>query len=139
MDKVMFKFPGLTDNFLAGVANGAFINDVFQNFIKLTTSDTQNREQILKHVEKGFLKASDTYHLYALAAHLTIQTKQAELDKQPKGKYTNFAIDYYGLVTMNENYAGQKLSVLFKNRLRTRNYFDNFYNYLAKFPQSEFE
>jgi hypothetical protein len=44
MDKLMYKFPGLTDNFLAGIANGAFINDVFLNFIKLTTSDVQARE-----------------------------------------------------------------------------------------------
>lgn len=44
MDKIMYKFPGLTDNFLAGVANGAFINDLFVNFIKLIVSNMQARE-----------------------------------------------------------------------------------------------
>lgn len=39
---------------------------------------------------------------------------------------------------MNENYAIQKMAILFKNRLNTRNYFDNFYNYLARLPQTEF-
>lgn len=31
------------------------------------------------------------------------------------------------------------MHVFFKNRLNTRNYFDNFFNLIARLPQTEFE
>ena len=107
-------------------------------YTALIQTDVTGRNYIINNnnVEKGQLDTINNDHLLALACHVVIRAKQVELDRQQKGKYYQFAIDYYGLVTMNEYYATQKMWVLFKNRLNTRNYFDNFYNFLAKLPQS---
>lgn len=48
---------------------------------------------------------------------------------------SRFAIDEYGLFTMNANYFADKIQFYFNNRLH---YYDNFYNYLAKLPLDEF-
>lgn len=107
-------------------------------YTALIQTDTTGRNYIINNnnIERGQLNVMNNDHLLTLACHIVIKAKQNELDKQQNQKYYQFAIDYYGLVTLNEYYAVQKMWVLFKNRLGTRNYFDNFYNFLAKLPQS---
>jgi hypothetical protein len=43
MEKLMYLFPGIADYFLAGVANGEFINDFLSFYIKLILADFQTR------------------------------------------------------------------------------------------------
>lgn len=138
VEKLVYTFPGITDVLLAGVAKGEFLKEMYRRFIELANADVPQRNAMLGQVERGNLNPQNVYHLYSLAGHLVLQAKQRELEPQDQ-KFFKFAIDHFGLVTMNENYAPQKMHVLFKNRLNTRNYFDNFYNYLARLPQSEFE
>jgi hypothetical protein len=140
IEKLVFTFPGITDGFLAGVEKGQFLKDVYRFYIDLVDADNQKRNAIINdhRIQKGNLNPQNDYHLYSLSSHLAIQSKQKDLDTSQNGKFYKFAIDDYGLITMNENYAPQKMGVLFKNRLNTRNYFDNFYNYLAKLPVNEF-
>lgn len=137
MEKPVYVYPGITDNFIAGVPDGQFIKDLIGAYSALIQTDITGRNYIINNhnIEKGQLDIINNNHLFSLAAHVVIKAKQAELDKQQNGKYYQFAIDYYGLVTINEYFVTQKMWVLFKNRLGTRNYFDNFFNFLAKLPQ----
>jgi hypothetical protein len=79
MEKVMYLFPGIADYFLAGVANGAFINDFLSFYIKLILADSQTRNQIVKihNLQIGSMSPGNNFHLYSIASHLAIQSKQA--------------------------------------------------------------
>jgi hypothetical protein len=142
IEKLVYMYPSIADYFLAGVPKGEFIDNFINSYLKLLISNLPDRNEALSKngIQRSNLDPNNIYHLYSLAAQMAVQLKQKELDQtQKESKYQQFAIDYYGLVTMNEYYGPQKMYILFKNRLNTRNYFDNFYNLLAKLPQSEFE
>jgi hypothetical protein len=79
MEKLMYLFPGIADYFLAGVANGEFINDFLSFYIKLILADSQTRNQIVKthNLQIGSMSPGNNFHLYGIASHLAIQSKQA--------------------------------------------------------------
>lgn len=66
-------------------------------------TDANGRNYIINNnnIEKGQLNTMNNDHLLSLACHVVIKGKQNELDKHQNEKYYQFAIDYYGLVTIN--------------------------------------
>jgi len=81
------------------------------------------------------MNVNDLNVAFTLASQIVIQRRQGQLNyNQDKyeGFYRKFAIDEYGLLTINSYYFPDKMWFYFTNRLR---YFDNFFNYVAKMAQ----
>jgi len=81
------------------------------------------------------LDTNDVFNAYTVAAHIIIKRKQLDLDRQALGnppKYRNFAIDDYGLITMNANYFPDKMVFYFNVRWH---YHDNYFSHTALLPQ----
>jgi len=82
------------------------------------------------------MNPQDYGQTYTLAACLILNKKQQVLDSAHKTGFNKFAVDHYGLYTINSNYFPDKMAFFFRNKYRL---YDNFYSFLARMPQNEFE
>lgn len=67
------------------------------------------------------IKGEDPYYeFFFIACHIVLQNKQRELDQWVylgAGDYpTKFALDYYGLYTINRYYGPFKLKIFLENK-----------------------
>lgn len=140
VDKYMIIFPGPKEYFLAGMPNGDYIRDLLAQYTYLVEHTTEIGQIMDQYrVQAGQLDRNNLNMAYTLASQIVVQRRQRELDERGEkfeGGFGRFAVDEYGLFTMNSFFFPDKMWFYFNNRLR---YHDNFFNYAAKMPQDEFE
>jgi hypothetical protein len=72
-------------------------------------------KQLMKthNIFAGNITGKDPYReAFVIASHIVLQTKQRELNLENTGR-TIYAIDYYGLLTINSRYFPTKLEAFF--------------------------
>lgn len=68
----------------------------------------------------GILNGNDPYYeFFYIAAHMVIQKKQKELNKISKEDNKLYAVDYFGLYTINCQVGPMKLKTYFKGETDT--------------------
>lgn len=115
----MIRFPGVNSNFLAGVKGGQFLERVLEEYGRLIVS-----EGYLKSVIQAFdLKLGNMQErdmrrrVFTVAAQIVLQAEQYEIDKRfaDKKQVNWFAVDHYGVFTINNRYFIEKIANTFEN------------------------
>jgi len=136
VDKYFIAFPGPKDYFIAALAGTEYLTEVLAQYIIIAQNPSAIPDLVAKDkVNCGHMNVNDLNGAFTLASHIVIQRRQTQLnDGQDKFEdvFNKFAIDEYGLFTINSYYFPDKMWFYFTNRLH---YFDNFFNYAAKMAQ----
>jgi hypothetical protein len=89
-----------------------FLNEIIELLIHPTKVKQFITEQ---HIDSMQINIRDIYDsCFPLASQLVVQRKQREIDSlNSNGQYTRFAIDYYGLSTLNLNFFPIKIKIFY--------------------------
>jgi len=103
----MVLIPAMQNFFVAAKEGAEFIGRILDEMILILMFP----KLVLKDIEEN----KDIYNQYFLLAGLRLlEAKQLELDnKNINPNFRNFAIDYYGLFLINNQYGPYKLSLIF--------------------------
>jgi hypothetical protein len=81
----------------------------------LENPSTLKQEIHSNHYDMGLLKGEDPYYeFFYISSHFVLQRKQKSLDQGSKVKKL-YAVDYYGLYSINKALGPNKLKHFFKN------------------------
>jgi len=112
----MVLIPAMQNFFVAAKEGAEFIGRILDEMILILMFP----KLVLKDIEENKyeyfnLNGKDIYNQYFLLAGLRLlEAKQLELDnKNINPNFRNFAIDYYGLFLINNQYGPYKLSLIF--------------------------
>lgn len=125
-ERYMVSSPGLETFFFAAVARGAFLGRLLEELHKILESPAYLaacRKTLEMRV--GEAERRDAYELgVVLASHIVVHARQLELDRQfpDKSRVDRFAVDEYGLFTINARYFPRKVAQIFENQFNDKTY-----------------
>ena len=137
-EKYMIKSPGLETFFVAAVAKGEFLGRVLEELHKILESpDYLAACRKTFELKVGEAEHKDPYELgVVLASHIVIHERQLELAWlfPDQSSVDRFAVDEYGLFTINSRYFPRKIRQIFENRFT-----DKIFRNLAQYSLEELE
>lgn len=118
-ERYMIKSPGLETFFFAAVAKGAFLARLLEELHKILESpDYLAACRKTFEMRVGDAEGKDPYEYgIVLASHIVIHERQLELDRlfPDKSRVDRFAVDEYGLFTINSRYFPRKIKNIYEN------------------------
>ena len=137
-ERYMIKSPGLETFFMAAVAKGEFLGRLLEELHKILESpDYLAACRNTFDLKVGEADRKDPYEFgVLLASHIVIHERQLELERvfPDQSRVDRFAIDEYGLFTINSRYFPRKIRQVFENM-----FFDKIYRNLALYSLEELE
>lgn len=134
----MVRFPGVDENFMAGVAQGAFLEAVLREYIKILTNGAYLHSiNSLFHLQMGTLTTNDLPNsVFKIAVHIVLQVRQFEIGREfpDESKVNRFAVDQFGLCLINNRYFINKVTMIFEN-----SFDEKIYSNLAYYSLEELE
>lgn len=139
-DKKMVKFPAISEALWAAVPHSAYFEDLLTEYVS-TLESISELPALIKAADlsSNALSLESPRTLLYLASVVVLQRRQKAIDllgARYLGRYSKFAIDEYGLLTINSNYFPDKIEYYFNHKYFL---YENFFNYLAKSSLSELE